>query len=305
MTEPQPIMNFPEDANCGDFYFETIQHQPTVVDSEGARHLDMNAEPVETTFAIPKNLIVDDGEFEVLPNGSIVSERANVRAHSIGLRVIVHAGTSIDAPCSIGNGTTVGPESVVHDTTIGPDVVIGKKAQIAKSGIRYKTSIGDNVTIQNTNVDAYVTIGKDTRLVKSGVGEQTSIGDCALADCVTIGRKVTVGNNTQCVRTSIESFAAIGDRCLVRGPIGSDAKIGNNVIVNQGVSVERYAQVGDDAIIAAEVGSSAFVVPGSHVQCNVPEGAVVVPENTQYIVAGKAVIDTGSRLVRLALRKGK
>lgn len=271
MTNPVHIMNFPAGANPADFHFETIAHRP-VAWSENKAYLDLDADHVEATFAIPKSYTMDnDGEFFLGPNGTLISERAKVAAAAlIGPRVIIHAGTSVDGTSSID------PDSVLHQNVI----------------IKAHSRIGSQATI-----------GQNTVVAGSEIKDKVSIGSAGEIARSTIHSSAQLGDNIVCYDATILEGASIGHRSEIYSTVGKGANLGSRVEIC--AVIGNSSVVGDRAYISADVGQDAIVLPKVEVVRSVPDRGIAIGNDAREIVQDKRLIPTRHWLVRLVSRRQK
>ncbi len=152
-----------------------------------------------------------------------------------GVKIFSHA--TIQGPCYIGKGTTIGTGVLVRDSIIGEGCVIGFGSEVARCNLHshvwlHTTYLGDSVVGKNVAFGAG-TVTANFRLdegeITSFVGDPTSLasGELRGAGKVPTGRAklgVIVGGD---VRIGINASFAPG------------VKVGKGVFINSGVYIDR------------------------------------------------------------------
>ncbi|MFC0216129.1 bifunctional UDP-N-acetylglucosamine diphosphorylase/glucosamine-1-phosphate N-acetyltransferase GlmU [Paenibacillus chartarius] len=205
------------------------------------------------------------------------------RAHMVnGVTIIDPAATYIEAGVTIGADTVVYPGSVLRGrTAIGAECTIGPGADITDS------TVADGVTI------------KHSVLQEAVVGAESSVGPFAylrpgakLGEDVKIGDFVEVKNATLGKGSKVSHLAYVGDAV-----IGSNVNFGCGAItVNYDGFNKQITEVEDDAFIGSNVnliapvkiGKGAYVVAGSTITNDVPEGDLAIARERQTNKPGYA-----------------
>jgi bifunctional UDP-N-acetylglucosamine pyrophosphorylase/glucosamine-1-phosphate N-acetyltransferase len=154
----------------------------------------------------------------------------------LGDDVTVGANTILRS-CSIGNGTTINPFSLVENAYIGEHCFVGPYGRI-----RPDVVIGDSVQIGN-----FVEIKNANIASKCRINHLAFIGDADLAENVTIGAGTITCNHDGIGvnRTTIEDGAYIGSGCNLVAPL----KVRANSTVASGSTITEDV-AGDSLTIA-------------------------------------------------------
>jgi len=148
----------------------------------------------------------------------------------IGPYSVIHKNARIGIHCTIGSGV------VIHaDTVIGDNVRVDDHAVLGKEPMRAKV-----IAITQSNNLAALEVGDDA-LVGTGAtlyrGAQIGAA-CLIADYASVREESTVGPDTIIGRgTVVENRVTVGSRCKVE----------------TGVFLAAYSEIGDGCLIAPEV----------------------------------------------------
>lgn len=205
------------------------------------------------------------------------------RSHMVnGVTIIDPASTYIEAGVEIGADTVVHPGSVLRGrTAIGEDCVIGPGADIVDS------TVGNGAVV------------KHSVLQEAVVGASSSVGPFAylrpgakLGEDVKIGDFVEIKNATLGDGSKVSHLAYVGDAV-----IGKNVNFGCGAItVNYDGFNKQLTEVEDDAFVGSNVnliapvkiGKGAYVVAGSTITHDVPEGDLAIARERQTNKPGYA-----------------
>jgi bifunctional UDP-N-acetylglucosamine pyrophosphorylase/glucosamine-1-phosphate N-acetyltransferase len=205
------------------------------------------------------------------------------RAHMVeGVTIVDPASTYIEAGVTIGPDTVVHPGTVLRGrTAIGADCVIGPGADITDS------TLGDGVTV------------KHSVLLEAVVGAESSVGPFAyLRPGAKLGQDVKVGDFVEIKNATLGDGAKVSHLAYV-----GDAAIGKNVNFGCGAITVNYdgfnkqlTVVEDDAFVGSNtnliapvrIGKGAYVVAGSTITHDVPEGDLAIARERQTNKPGYA-----------------
>ncbi len=180
----------------------------------------------------------------------------------------IHSTAVIDPKARLGDGITIGPYAV-----IAADVEIGDNSRIGPHVCIYDGArIGSNVTIYQSASISHVP--QDLKYA----GEESH---CTVGNGTTIHEFVTLHRGT--VETRLTS---IGENCLLMAysHVAHDCRVGNNVILANGVQIGGHATIEDYTIIGGMTPVHQFCKVGKH--CMIGGGFRVVQDVPPYILAG-------------------
>jgi bifunctional UDP-N-acetylglucosamine pyrophosphorylase/glucosamine-1-phosphate N-acetyltransferase len=178
-----------------------------------------------------------------------------------GVTVIDPESTYIDANVSIGEDSTILPNTILEgNTAIGENCIIGPGSRISNC------KIGDNVEVANS-------VAFD-----SSIGDETHVGPFAyLRPGSVVGSKVKIGDFVE-IKKSV-----IGDRTKISHlTYVGDAEIGKNVNIGCGVVVVNYD---------GKHKNKTIVEDNCFIGCNTNLISPVVVRNDAYIAAGSTITD--------------
>lgn len=199
-----------------------------------------------------------------------------------GVTIIDPASTYIEAGVQIGADTTIHPGTILRGATvIGEDCIIGPQADITNG------SIGNGVHVKYSVV------------ADSIVGDESSVGPYAnLRPGSKLGRDCKVGDFVELKNASMDDGSKVSHLSYI-----GDAKIGKDVNIGCGAITVNYdgynksmTEIGDGAFIGCnvnmiapiKVGNGAYVVAGSTVTRDVPEGDMAIARERQVNKPGYA-----------------
>lgn len=206
-----------------------------------------------------------------------------VRGHQAGgVTVIDPAATYIEADVQIGSDTVIYPGTVLRGkTVIGEDCVIGPQADIEDA------VIGSGVTVRYSVINDSV------------VGDESAIGPYAnLRPGSRLGKEVKVGDFVELKNATLDDGTKVSHLSYVGDAVvGKDVNIGCGAItVNYDGFNKSQTVIGDGAFVGSNVnliapvtvGSGAYVVAGSTITHDVPEGDLAIARERQVNKAGYA-----------------
>jgi len=184
----------------------------------------------------------------------------------IGADTVLLPGTILRGNTSIGEGCEIGPFSELTDCTIGDEVIV-KQSVMHEAKIDNGSSVGPY---------AYVRPG-------SSVGKGARIGDFVEL------KNASIGDGSK-----VSHLSYVGDAV-----IGSGVNFGCGAItVNYDGFNKSVTQIGDNAFVGSNVnliapvriGDSAYVVAGSTITQDVPDGDLAIARERQTNKPGYADI---------------
>jgi UDP-3-O-[3-hydroxymyristoyl] glucosamine N-acyltransferase len=191
-------------------------------------------------------------------------------------KVRVQAGAVIMADVSIGDGSDIGPNSVIAE-----NVVIGQDCRImANVSIRERCVLGDRVILQPGVVvgsDGYgyeFSGGRHVKIDQVGIveiGNDVEIGANSTIDRARFG-KTTIGEGTKIDNlVQIGHNCVIGRHCLVVALTGiaGSSRLEDYVTIAGQVGVAGHVTVGSKAILSARTGVTKSI-PGGQVYAGNP-----------------------------------
>lgn len=209
-------------------------------------------------------------------------ERINRKHLLNGVTLIDPASTYIEAGVQIGSDTVVHPGTVLRGSTvIGEDCVIGPSADLTNTVVHNGASIKYSVA-----VDAVI-------------GEGSSVGPYAnLRPGSKLGRDCKIGDFVELKNATLDDGSKVSHLSYVGDAIvGKDVNIGCGAItVNYDGFNKAVTEIGDGAFIGSNVnliapvkiGNGAYVVAGSTVTQDVPEGDLAIARERQVNKPGYA-----------------
>ncbi len=179
------------------------------------------------------------------------------------MAIDIHPTAVVDSAANIADGVTVGPFSVIQaDTVIGEGTVIGSYCQVHKH-----TTLG-----RNNQVHSYAYVGGDPQDIKYSGGEtRLTMGDGnIIREFATLHRGTETGRGE----------TVIGSNCMIMAyaHVAHDCRLGDGVIMANGVMLAGHVDVGHHAVISgmsgvhqfARIGEFGFVGGMSGVSQDVP-----------------------------------
>lgn len=219
----------------------------------------------------------------VLSQAEAAMRERIVREHMLaGVTVIDPASTYIGADVVIGSDTVLLPGNVITGrTVIGEDCKIGPNCELENAKIGNGTSVSHSV-VRDSDIGAHVSVGPFAHL-RPGAN---------LADGVKIGNFVEVKNADIGQDSKVSHLSYVGD-----AKVGSRVNIGCGAItVNYDGFNKSLTEIEDDAFVGSNVnliapvhvGKGAYVVAGSTITKQVPEGDLAIGRARQENKPGYA-----------------
>jgi acyl-[acyl-carrier-protein]--UDP-N-acetylglucosamine O-acyltransferase len=180
----------------------------------------------------------------------------------------IHPTAVVDPAAKIGEGTTIGAFAVIYGNT-----VIGKDCRIGPHVCVYEGArIGERVTIHQGASISH--IPQDLKYA----GEES---ECFIGDDTRIHEFVTLHRGTVDTRQT-----TIGKNCLLMAysHVAHDCRLGNNVILANGVQVGGHVKIDDFSIVGGTTPVHQFCKIGKY--CMIGGGFRVVQDVPPYILAG-------------------
>ncbi|MCR2807197.1 bifunctional UDP-N-acetylglucosamine diphosphorylase/glucosamine-1-phosphate N-acetyltransferase GlmU [Paenibacillus soyae] len=209
-------------------------------------------------------------------------ERINRKHLLNGVTIIDPSNTYIEASVKIGSDTVLYPGTVLRGTTvIGEDCVIGPASELTDAVVHNGVSIKYSV------------------VAESEVGEDSTVGPYAnLRPGSKLGRGCKIGDFVELKNATLDDGSKVSHLSYV-----GDAKVGKEVNIGCGAITVNYdgfnkalTEIGDNAFIGSNVnliapvkiGDGAYVVAGSTVTQDVPEGDLAIARERQVNKPGYA-----------------
>lgn len=219
----------------------------------------------------------------VLSQAEAAMRERIVREHMLaGVTVIDPASTYIGADVVIGSDTVLLPGNVITGrTVIGEDCKIGPNCELENAKIGDGTSVSHSV-VRDSDIGAHVSVGPFAHL-RPGAN---------LADGVKVGNFVEVKNADIGQDSKVSHLSYVGD-----AKVGSRVNIGCGAItVNYDGFNKSLTEIEDDAFVGSNVnliapvhvGKGAYVVAGSTITKQVPEGDLAIGRARQENKPGYA-----------------
>lgn len=140
------------------------------------------------TFKSISNDLVSRRAYPFVPETNMIStqdykfSRGNKYMES---GVVLHRSASIEKNSVIGQGTSIGADSIVTRSTIGRNCLIGRGVRIENSHIFDNTSVGEFTTITDSIVAGEVVIGKRCEVLDRSVLSWS----CRISDGISLKQK--------------------------------------------------------------------------------------------------------------------
>lgn len=166
-----------------------------------------------------------------------------------GAQQTIHPTAVIEAGAKLGEGVSIGPFCVV-----GPEVTLADGVTLhSHVVVTGRTSIG-----ARTKVFPFASLGHQPQDLKyAGEPSDLTIGsDCLIREGVTMNPGTSGGG----------MHTVVGDRCafLANSHVGHDCRLGNNIILSNGVLLAGHVSVGDYAILGGAAAVIQFARVGAH-----------------------------------------
>lgn len=188
---------------------------------------------------------------------------------------VTHPTAQVAEGTSVGSGTSIGPGVIIED-----NVVIGRECRLAAYAVlRRGTILGDRV-----EVDSFSVIGGSPQDLHF---DRSLISGVRIGDGSVIRESVTIS------RSTLENgYTEIGRECLFMAcsHAAHDCRIGDNVILANGVMLAGHVQVGDHTFFGGGAGIHQFcrigesVMLGGHgsISADVPPFLIVTDRNDAF-----------------------
>ena len=179
----------------------------------------------------------------------------------------VHATAHIGPYCVVGEGVTIGADTVLQCSThIGAQSQIGEGCNLFPNVTIYpKTQIGNRVRIHSGCVvgsDGFGYVmdnGSHRKVPQVGnviIGDDVELGACVTIDRGALGPTV-IGKGSKIDNlVQIGHNVSIGEHAILVSQVGiaGSTKLGNNVILGGQVGVAGHLKIGNNVTIAAKAG---------------------------------------------------
>ncbi len=183
-------------------------------------------------------------------------------------RLEVHPTAVVDARASLGPGVVIGPYCVVGaEVSLGRDTTL--LAHVSLSG---PTRVGERCILH-----PFAAVGGAPQM--RGESGGAASGTLALGDDVVIREHATVHRGTEGRATTVGSRVLL----MVGAHVGHDARVGDDVVIANGVQLAGHAVVEDFVTFGGlagvaqhvRIGESAFVAAGAMCEADVPPFVIV------------------------------
>ena len=238
--------------------------------------------PVETIMVDdPAEIRGVNTRSELAELSAIMRQNKNEELMAAGVTIVDPATTYIDP------NVEVGPDTVIH-----PGVVIQGQSRVGSA-----CEIHAYVRLTDSELADKVTINNFCVLVGARVAEGAAIGPFAhLRPASDVGPGAKVGNFVELKKTTLGQGAKVNHLSYL-----GDAKVGAQVNVGAGTITCNYVGqkkhetvIGDGAFIGSDtqliapvrIGKGAYVVAGSSITEDVPDGALGIGRGRQTNVEG-------------------
>jgi len=182
----------------------------------------------------------------------------------IGQDTVILQGTILKGKTKIGNGCTIGPNSLVEDSVIGNDTVFNA-SQCYESVIHDHVKIGPFCHIRpNSEVMDHVKIGDFVEVKNSTIGEYTAVSHLTYVGDSDVGRNVNFG----CGVVTVNYDGVRKHRCVIE----DNAFIGCNT----------------NLVAPVHIGNGAYTGAGSTITNDVPVDALGIARARQTNIDGFA-----------------
>ncbi len=183
---------------------------------------------------------------------------------AIGAGTMLLPGTLIQGETVIGQGCTIGPNTLLHAAVIGDDSEVNA-SQVLDSTVGQRTHVGPFAYVRpGSRIGNDIKVGDFVEVKNSTIGDHTKISHLTYVGDSDVGTHVNFGCGT--VTTNYDGFKK--HRCT----IGDNAFIGCNT----------------NLIAPVTVGEGAYTAAGSTVTDDVPADALAVARNRQRNIEGWA-----------------
>ena len=174
--------------------------------------------------------------------------------------VIIEPQTHLRGETIIASGCRIGPGSLIENSRIGSDVTV-LFSVISDSQVDSGCRIGPYAHLRGeAKIGANCRVGNFVEIKKSDIGNKTNIAHLSYLGDATLGEKVNVGAGT-----ITANYDGVKKHQTM---IGSGTKTGANSVL----------------VAPLELGKNVTVAAGSTITKNVPDNALVIAREPQYVV---------------------
>jgi len=248
--------------NCSVFLQKLNEFDVLTLSRDVLKQIFQSIKNTNKSFSEDKiQFIVVNDRVELSRATSEIKDRIINEIMLSGVTVVDPASTYIDVNVSIGEDTTILPNTILEgNTAIGEDCIIGPNSRISNCKIGNNVEVNSSVAIDST------------------VGDETHIGPFAyLRPGSIVGSNVKIGDFVEIKKSIIGNRTKISHLTYV-----GDAEIGRNVNIGCGVVVVNYDGKNKNKTI---VGDNSFI------GCNTNLVSPVVIHNDTYIAAGSTITE--------------
>ena len=177
----------------------------------------------------------------------------------IGMDTVIMPQVSLEGNTEIGEGCTIGQNTIIRDSTIHSNVEIINSV-ILKSLVGSGTTVGPFAYIRpNSRVGMNVKVGDFVELKNAAIGDGTKISHLTYVGDSDVGRKVNFGCGT--VTVNYDGSAKY------KTVIGDNAFIGCNT----------------NLVSPVAVGNGAYIAAGSTITDDIPDNCLAIARQRQVI----------------------
>jgi bifunctional UDP-N-acetylglucosamine pyrophosphorylase/glucosamine-1-phosphate N-acetyltransferase len=208
-------------------------HPDSTVEIEGVNNKRQLADLERAYQSRLANEFMDNGLTLRDPN------RFDVRGElSFGKDVVIDINVIIEGSVNLGDGVSIGPNSVLKDISIGNETNIYANCVLEKSTIGKACDIGPFARIRpDTELANQVKIGNFVEIKKSTVGNDSKVSHLSYIGDTTMGSQVNIGAGTI--------------TCNYDGANKHQTIIGDKVFIGSNTQLIAPVTVGDGATIGA------------------------------------------------------
>lgn len=182
----------------------------------------------------------------------------------IGAGTHIKSGSQLFGKTQIGEGCTIGPNTILTDTKIGNGVSLNNVYAV-ESVVEDCASIGPWVQLRpGSHIKKHVKIGDFVEIKNAVIGDRTAVSHLTYVGDSDVGANVNLGCGCATCNYDGES--------KFRTTIGDNAFIGCNT----------------NLVAPVTIGKGAYTAAGSTITGDVPDGALAIERGTQTIKEGYA-----------------
>ncbi len=192
------------------------------------------------------------------------ADRIDVRGElSCGKDVTIDVNCVFLGKVEIGDGVSIGPNSVIENSTIGSDTSIKANCVLEGARIVGDSTVGPFARLRPGAVLARgAKVGNYVEIKKSLIGEGSKVSHLSYIGDAELGKDVNVGAGTI--------------TCNYDGVNKHKTKIGDNAFIGSNSSLVAPVEIGAEATIGA----------GSTIGKDAPEGQLTIARGKQKSIAG-------------------